>query len=606
MFRKKFVLGVNYLCSKNSTRMWQDFDAASVEKDLIALRNSGVKWVRLFPLWDDFQPPQNSSFTDEENTGVCTVMADRLEKVMDLCFKYGFKAELVILTCIVNNENCVPEALQGKNIFTDPVALMWEQKFIKYIVTRFAPHPALGGWSIGNGYSALYNINSQTAAQYSWTAMICNAVKVIDKEHPVVSGLDTLSTQSDNPSNTVGWQIIPHAQSVDILTTHPYPAFRQRKDRINTMRPLLHSCAENSLFEDIGGKMCFIEEIGIKGYEEMSEEIGADFIRGGLLSSYIHGCHGYFWQNAFDEPEQDANKNFEYGLLCQDRSENALGREAKRVMTIISQTDLPKYKSQAVCVIPLNLRNGRSLAANVMCLATQNDIGVQYCSAADELPESRLYIVPEIQSEGALPLSAVNRLFEKAKRGSVVYMSIGGNSGSRLVLDEFNITERPAPVDTLTVDIDGTQLPVRTCYSYNATKDDRILATFSDGTPAVICRTYGRGKIIISLFSAEAQAARLKGAFERADAPAYRKVYSLIIKTALVKPLFYTDNPFIGTMEHEIDSKRSIISLMNYSDSKEEYTVASTVGYHVKKVLYGELDGKLSINEAVIFEIEKY
>jgi homoserine O-acetyltransferase len=98
----------------------------------------------------------------------------------------------------------------------------------------------------------------------------------------------------------------------------------------------------------------------------------------------------------------------------------------------------------------------------------------------------------------------------------------------------------------------------------------------------------------------------LKGAFDREGVPAYYKVYSLIAKAAGVKPTFYTENIYVGAMEHKIDAKRSIVSLMNYSDTIQEYTVGATVGYQVKKVLYGELNGKLNKNDAVIFEIEKY
>jgi hypothetical protein len=45
---------------------------------------------------------------------------------------------------------------------------------------------------------------------------------------------------------------------------------------------------------------------------------------------------------------------------------------------------------------------------------------------------------------------------------------------------------------------------------------------------------------------------------------------------------------------------------MNRSEKEQSYTVSSAVGYEVKKTFYGDLDGKLGKNEAVIFEIEKY
>lgn len=632
MFGKKFAFGVNYWASENATRMWRDFDAVAVERDFKALYNAGVKWIRLFPMWDDFQPikelttwggthvevvyeddtPRDNS--PEGVAGVSKVMMDRLETVMNLCNKYNFKVDLAIFTGFMSSMNYIPRLFEDKNVFSDPVALMWEQKFIKYIVTRFKDHPALGGWDLGNECSVIRKINDNVALQYAWTAMVCNAIRAIDREHPVISGQDGVATETITPGNTDGWQIREHAECVDILTTHPYPIFREPNDKVNTMRPIMHTSAECSMFEDIGGKMCFVEETGSIGYQTCSLDSEADFIRGDILSCYLHGCHGYFWWCAFDQGKIDFapydwnNIGSDYGLLKGDRGEKPVAKEAKRIMTIISGIDLPKYERQAVCIIPLNLRNSTQLAANVMCLAAQNDMGVRYCSATQALPDSKLYIVPRIEGNGALRRRTVEGLKEKANAGASVYVSMGGGFLRMFPeLSGIEVISREAPAKPLTVNIDGVELPCSPNYVYHTKNiDGKVLATFSDGTPAIVSHPYGRGRIIVSLFSAEAQTAGLKGAFDRADAPAYHKVYALIMKAAGIKPVFYTDNPQVCAMEHKVDAKRSIVSLMNYSDTVQEYTVGATVGYQVKKVLYGELDGKLQKNDAVIYEVEKY
>lgn len=632
MFGKKFGFGVNYWASENATRMWRDFDSEIIESDFIALKKAGVKWLRIFPLWNEFQPIKELTTwagrslevvyedetplddTPEGVAGVSKVMMDRLETVMNLCKKYGFRVDLAIFTGFMSSMNYIPRLFETKNVFTDPTALMWEQKYIKYIVTRFADHEALGGWDLGNECSVMRTIKDNVAAQYSWSMMVANAIRAIDKEHPVISGLDSMSTKTITPENTEGWQLIPHAECVDILTTHPYPIFRQPSDKINTMRPIIHTSAENSLFEDLTGKPCFIEETGSIGYQTCSLDSEADFIRGDLLSAYIHGCHGYFWWCAFDQGEIDFapykynNIGSDYGLLMGDRWEKPITAEARRVMNYISQYELPKYERNAVCVIPLNLRNAPSLAANVMCLAEQNDMGIRYAGASKPLPDSNLYIVPSIEGNGALERSDLENLKEKARRGATVYISMGGGFLRMFPeLSGMEIISREAPAKPLTVNIDGNELPVNPSYVYHVSEvKGKILAEFSDGTPAIVSRKFGNGKVIISLFSAEIQTARVKGAFDRIDAPAYYKVYELIMKQAGIKPAFYTDNIFVCAKEHKIDSKRSIISLMNYSDEEQKYTVGSTESYTVKKTYYGELCGNIGKNDAVIFEVEKY
>jgi beta-galactosidase len=51
-----FTLGCNYWASHAGTRMWTDWRADVVERDLAALAAAGLTTLRVFPLWSDFQP----------------------------------------------------------------------------------------------------------------------------------------------------------------------------------------------------------------------------------------------------------------------------------------------------------------------------------------------------------------------------------------------------------------------------------------------------------------------------------------------------------------------------------------------------------------------
>ncbi len=563
MFGKKFALGVNYLSSQNGINMWRDFDEKTIEKDLIALSKAGVKWVCLFPYWKEFQPVSENpaEFTD----GVSEIMMDRLETVLNLCKKHSLRVILTVFSDFEDGTIGVPQLFADKNIYTNPLALMWEQRYIKYYVTRFKDHPAVCGWCTDNFYKLSGSIKGDSAAQESWAALVCNAIKTVDKEHPVISGQAFFGTEAINPQKTQGWQIIPHAQYVDVLTSR--------------------NSAANNMYEDIGGKPTFIKGAGYK-------ESDSDFIRGDLLGNYIHGCNAYFFKYPFIGSENN-------GLLDKNRNLTPLGKEAKRIMTVISQTRLPAYERQAVCVVPYNLRKASYFAENIMCLTRQNDIGVKYCFASEDLPESKLYIVPALDSERTVGKNCIERLLEKAKRGASVYISVSGTGSEVFSHLGIKFIFPRNTTEALTFKIDDTDFSVNSDYYCNPdTFCGRVLAEFSDQTPALISYPFGNGKIILSLFSAET-----KTGFDKTP---YYKVYWSILKTAGVKPNFYTENPFVCAREHKIEAKRSIVSLMNSSAKEQLYTVCSAVGYHVKKVLYGELDGKLSKNDAVIFEIEKY
>lgn len=613
MFGKKFAFGVDYFSSETGENMWTNFSAETTEKDFIALRKLNIKWIRLLPLWKEFQPIKQSNSnpvyedgkelpdTCEGKAGVNALLMDRLETVMNLAFKYGFKVDLVIFGWGFGKGNYIPSILENKNIFQHSTALLWEQKYVDYVVTRFSTHPALGGWNIGMAHSLCNKISRDKDAQNSWTRMIASTIRAVDKEHPIISGQSTYSIFCQSQENINAWQIEGHSESVDLLTVHRYPRLRHNSTGFSSA---IEGSAQSSLFEDISGKICFIEKAGYAGRQSLSESAGQSYIRGDLISAYLCGCHAYFWQYAFDTTIDGISMS---GLLFKDRTETALGAQAKKLMAIISHIDLPRYERNAVCVIGNNEQKPSQLAAGVSALAYQNDFGVRFCSVLNELPDSRLYIVTHMTDDSTLTPDLLEDIKNRAKRGATVYLSM--SSGLLELFPQLKgvtIKERQTLKNDLTVEIDGCVLPVAAEYIYN---DDathlEVPARFSDGTPAMVCYPYGNGKIIISLFSCE-RSMYEKSNFAVLSKALYRAVYAFAAKKAGLKSAFYTENPFVVAKEHKIDAKRSIVSLMNYSNKPQQYTVGASVSYQVKKVLYGELDGKLQENDAVIFEIEKY
>src|SRR5258706_3749573 len=55
-----FAIGVNYWPRRKAMYWWSDFDAGEVREEFAVIREIGLKVVRLFLLWDDFQPEPDS------------------------------------------------------------------------------------------------------------------------------------------------------------------------------------------------------------------------------------------------------------------------------------------------------------------------------------------------------------------------------------------------------------------------------------------------------------------------------------------------------------------------------------------------------------------
>jgi endo-1,4-beta-mannosidase len=54
-----FLLGVNYWPRHKAMYWWSDFDRAEVADEFEVIASLGMNVVRLFLLWDDWQPEPN-------------------------------------------------------------------------------------------------------------------------------------------------------------------------------------------------------------------------------------------------------------------------------------------------------------------------------------------------------------------------------------------------------------------------------------------------------------------------------------------------------------------------------------------------------------------
>jgi endo-1,4-beta-mannosidase len=56
MMNKPFIMGVNYWPLKKAMYWWSGFDAGEVKEEFAIIHELGLSLIRIFLLWDDFQP----------------------------------------------------------------------------------------------------------------------------------------------------------------------------------------------------------------------------------------------------------------------------------------------------------------------------------------------------------------------------------------------------------------------------------------------------------------------------------------------------------------------------------------------------------------------
>jgi endo-1,4-beta-mannosidase len=94
-----FVLGVNYWPRRKAMAWWHDFDRAEVAEEFTLIADLGLRAVRIFLLWDDFQP----------EPGTVSVEAVRhLVEVADVAADLGLALDVTFFTGHMSGTNWAP------------------------------------------------------------------------------------------------------------------------------------------------------------------------------------------------------------------------------------------------------------------------------------------------------------------------------------------------------------------------------------------------------------------------------------------------------------------------------------------------------------------
>ena len=100
-----FVLGLNYQPRRKAMYWWHEFDAGEVREDFTLIRELGLTKVRVFLLWDDFQPTPDS---------VSAQRLANLRTVADIATEQGLGLDVTFFTGHMSGPNWPPAWLLGE------------------------------------------------------------------------------------------------------------------------------------------------------------------------------------------------------------------------------------------------------------------------------------------------------------------------------------------------------------------------------------------------------------------------------------------------------------------------------------------------------------
>lgn len=231
---EQFVLGVNYWPRRKAMYWWSNFDANEINEEFELIAGLGMNVVRLFLLWDDWQPTpdQVSSERLRDFTTVC-----------DIAAKNGLGLDVTFYTGHMSGPNWSPGWLLDKsapppsphvrqvlsagnvvdssyrNMFHDEVALGAAELLLRTVVTEFKDHNAIWMWNLGNEPDLFAHPHSAQDGR-AWVKRMRDLITDIDSSHDVTCGLHVDSIINDN-----GLHIDKVFGETDVAVMHGYPMY---------------------------------------------------------------------------------------------------------------------------------------------------------------------------------------------------------------------------------------------------------------------------------------------------------------------------------------------------------------------------------------------
>lgn len=227
-----FILGVNYWPRRKAMYWWASFDAQEVRDEFGQIAALGLRIVRIFLLWDDFQPAPD------------VVPAERLRDlttVCDIAAELGLGLDITFFTGHMSGPNWAPRWLLDervpplppgrlvsggemvdlgyRNMLTDPVALDAARLHLRVVVGTLRDHPAVWMWNLGNEPD-LFALPPDRATGRAWVQEMTGLIRSIDPVHPVTCGLHSASLFSSAP-----FRIDDTFAITNVAVMHSYPMY---------------------------------------------------------------------------------------------------------------------------------------------------------------------------------------------------------------------------------------------------------------------------------------------------------------------------------------------------------------------------------------------
>lgn len=541
-----FLLGVNYWPRKSGVKMWRDFDEKEIDAEFAQIRELGMDTVRVFPLWDDFQPiyelpnAQNRprgigirhdwNMTPVRNPEMVDVkMLERFDRVVELAGKHNLKLIVALLTAWMSGTLFNPSWKGGRNLFSHPFMLKYQMLYCRAFARRYAGRPEILAWEYGNEQNCTDECDSPETA-WVWLHALAAELRLHDPQTPVASGMHGLVNIA---SEKHPWGIEDNADAVDLLTTHPYPPFTQGcfMESPTDLRANLHATVESRYLADLGHRPTLCEETGTLGNSSLSEPLTAAFLRMRLFSLFANRIEGCLWwcysdfRCSGELPYRDVQmENDGLGLTRTDGQPKPAALEMSKFRAVADRFGgrMPEPERKAA-ILASDLCDDWLSLYNCYILCVQAGITPKFVRPdRDDLTPYPLILAPSLRGSMPVSVPAWQKAAEAVRRGSVLYVSGDGVSLSNMKelfgiseMEKIPLPERHAAIRFKAGFQCGISADFRNRFHSFASEP---AAWYPDGAPAMLKHRCGKGTAYYLSLPLEASLAKEPFAFDRSEA----------------------------------------------------------------------------------------
>ena len=203
-----FWLGVNYWPAQWAMYWWEHFDKSAVKEDFERIRETGLKIIRVFLLWEEFQPRAGR---------VSTRCLNHLVDTAEQAFQRGLSILPSFFTGHMCGLNWLPpwtlwarertlrtptfsqkkvRSNLPKNFYGDPEILEAQVRLVREVSSALQGHPALWAWDLGNSPSSVVTPPDHETASL-WLRVMTEELRSRNEGIPITLGMDEGNLSED-------------------------------------------------------------------------------------------------------------------------------------------------------------------------------------------------------------------------------------------------------------------------------------------------------------------------------------------------------------------------------------------------------------------------